>query len=133
MSYFDPNALAQANGYQHGRIEGERAGFCKGQEQGYAAGHADGHALGYDKGWNDCVQVANGEMSKQNKFTQQHISEKKLLKKQYDEQSLLIQQLADKLNQMELKNAELKESKNGLHNVIHALLTKEKRLHSHTS
>ena len=129
MSYFDPNALAQANGYQHGRIEGERAGFRKGQEKGYAAGHADG----YDKGWNDCMQVANGEMSKQNKFTQQHISEKKLLKKQFEEQSLLIQQLADKLNQMELKNTELKESQNGLRNVIHALLTKEKRLHSHTS
>ena len=129
MSYFDPNALAQANGYQHGRIEGERAGFRKGQEQGYAAGHADG----YDKGWNDCMQVANGEMSKQNKFTQQHISEKKLLKKQFEEQSLLIQQLADKLNQMELKNTELKESQNGLRNLIHALLTKEKRLHSHTS
>lgn len=60
MSYFDPHAQAQANGYQHGRIEGERAGFRNGQEQGYQAGHADGHALGYDKGWNDCVQVANG-------------------------------------------------------------------------
>jgi flagellar biosynthesis/type III secretory pathway protein FliH len=54
MSYFAPNALAQANGYQHGRIEGERVGFRKGQEQGYDAGHA----LGYDKGWNACVQMA---------------------------------------------------------------------------
>jgi hypothetical protein len=72
-------------------------------------------------------------MSKQIKFTQQHISEKNLLKKQFYEQSLLIQQLTDKLNQMELKNTELKESQNGLCNVIHALLTKEKRIHSHAS
>ena len=129
MSYFDPNAQAQANGYQHGRLNGEREGFRQGEEQGYDAGHADGynaghvdgHAIGYDKGWNECVQVANGEMSKQIEFTNQHIAEKKLLKIQLEEQSRLIQQLTDKLDQMEYENIGLKESNHGLRDVIHAL------------
>ena len=129
MSYFDPNAQAQANGYEHGRIHGEQVGFQKGEEQGYNngyqegynTGHVDGHAAGVDKGWNDCVQVANGEMSKQIEFTNRHIAEKKLLKIQLEEQSLLIQQLTEKLDQMELENAGLKESNHGLRDVIHAL------------
>ena len=126
MSYFDPNALAQANGYQHGRINGEREGFRQGEQQGYDAGHIDGHAIGYDKGWNDCVQVANGEMSKQSKFTQQHISEKNLLQKQLTDGQRIIRQFADKLGEIEQENAELKALIHSLRHTIQRIVAERK-------
>jgi len=126
MSYFDPNALAQANGYQHGRIEGERAGFRNGQEQGYQAGHADGHALGYDKGWNDCVQVANSEMSKQMQFTKQHISEKNLLQKQLTDAQWAIRIYVDKVNEVARENEEQKALIHGLRQTIQRIVAERK-------
>ena len=126
MSYFDPHALAQANGYQHGRIEGERAGFRNGQEQGYQAGHADGHALGYDKGWNDCVQVANGEMSKQIQFTKQHISEKNLLQKKLTEAQWAIRMYVDKVNEVARENEEQKALIHGLRQTIQRIVAERK-------
>lgn len=126
MSYFDPHAQAQANGYQHGRIEGERAGFRNGQEQGYQAGHADGHALGYDKGWNDCVQVANGEMSKQIQFTKQHISEKTLLQKQLTDAQWAIRLYVDKVNEVARENEEQKALIQSLRETIQRLVAQRK-------
>lgn len=126
MSYFDPHAQAQANGYQHGRIEGERAGFRNGQEQGYQAGHADGHALGYDKGWNDCVQVANGEMSKQIQFTKQHISEKNLLQKKLTEAQWAIRMYVDKVNEVARENEEQKALIQSLRETIQRLVAQRK-------
>lgn len=130
MSYFDPHALAQANGYQHGRIDGELAGFRNGQEQGYQAGyeagHADGYALGNDKGWNDCVQVANAEMSKQIKFTQQHISDKKLLQKQLTDAQWAIRLYVDKVNEVARENEEHKALIHGLRQTIQRIVAERK-------
>lgn len=130
MSYFDPNALAQAHGYQHGHIVGEREGFRQGQEQGYDAGHADGyqhgHALGYDKGWNDAVQVANGEMSKQIQFTKQHLSEKNLLQEQLTDRQRIIRQFADKLDEVERENDELKKLIHSLRQTVQRLVVARK-------
>lgn len=125
MSYFDPNALAQANGVEHGRLLGERAGFQKGEEQGYDAGHDDGysagHVDGHNKGWDECVKLANAEMDKQIAFTKQHIADKKALAKQLLEQSHLIEQLTAKLDEMERANTQLKDSNNGLRDVVVSL------------
>ncbi|MGK5044248.1 hypothetical protein ACQ4WQ_28295 [Janthinobacterium sp. GB1R12] len=126
MSYFDPHAQAQANGYQHGRIEGERAGFRNGQEQGYQAGYEAGHALGYDKGWNDCVQVANGEMSKQMQFTKQHISEKNLLQKQLTDAQWAIRLYVDKVNEVARENEEQKALIQSLRETIQRLVAERK-------
>lgn len=101
MSYFDLNALAQANGYAEGRINGEADGFRQGEEVGYAsgqhdgynAGYSQGHAVGYTKGWNEAVKAADIEMQKQIAFTRQYLADKQVLSKQLQAQNEMIKQL----------------------------------------
>ncbi|MGK5045237.1 hypothetical protein ACQ4WP_04925 [Janthinobacterium sp. GB4P2] len=124
-SYFDPNALAQANGYSHGRIHGERDGYRNGHRQGYdegyEAGQRDGHALGADAGWNDAVQVANVEMGKQVAYTNRHIADKKVLTQQLSEQVALIESLKALLDEVESENDRLNTSAFDMWNAANAL------------
>ena len=83
-------------------------------------------ALGYDKGWNDCVQVANGEMSKQIQFTKQHISEKNLLQKKLTEAQWAIRMYVDKVNEGARENEEQKALIHGLRQTIQRIVAERK-------
>lgn len=124
-SYFDPNALAQANGYNHGRINGERDGFrnghSQGYDEGYEAGQRDGHARGAEAGWNDAVQVANVEMDKQIVYTKRHIADKKVLTQQLNDQAALIDSLKARLVEVESENVRLNTSAFDMWNAANAL------------
>lgn len=141
MTYFDPHAGAQANGYAHGRVVGEEEGFRKGEEVGYAvgqrdgynAGHLEGHTTGHTKGWNEAVKAADVEMQKQIAFTRQYLADKHALAEQLQAQSLLIEQLTTKLDEMELKNTQLKDSNHGLRDVITALKVANENLQEEVS
>jgi hypothetical protein len=58
-------------------------------------GYAEGQLHGYDRGWNDAIDRANIEMSKQKGFTIKHATEKADLAKQLEQARDEINQLAE--------------------------------------
>lgn len=90
--YFDPQAEALSLGERLGRLKGQQAA-----QEDYEAGRVAGRA----EGWNEATARANGEMLQQLEFTRQHVQEKEALALQLQEQGELIQQLHDRLIQME--------------------------------
>lgn len=94
--YFDPHAEALSLGESLGRVKGRQEGV-----QQVAQEYEAGRALGRQEGWNEAIARADGEMLRQLEFTRQHVEDKAALERQLQEQSELIQQLYDRINQME--------------------------------
>lgn len=139
--YFNPNALAQANGHAHGMIQGQQqgrqqglregheAGFTEGQQEGYNLGYLEGHTIG----WNKATEAATVEMRKQQEYTRQHVADKAALAKRVEEQQQLIATLTAKLDEMERENASLKGTNVELRQVVDALRDANERLRTEVS
>jgi len=127
-SYFDTNTAAHQDGVGQGLAIGRQKGLALGREEGYAEGHADGHEAGRIAGWSAAVELANQRIAEQLQFTRQHVMEKEALQAQLEEQRHLIEELRARLDAMELENANLKQSNEGLRQLANALQAANDRL-----
>ena len=134
---FDPAYIAREAGREEGRQvgfrEGQQAGYDAGVAEGYNGGFAEGHQAGYQEGWNAAIARANEEILKQMEFTRQHVTDKETMARQLQEQRELIDQLTNRLDQMEKDNGNLKKSNEGLRQVVTALKEANERLQAEVS
>lgn len=122
--YFDPQAGARRYGYEHGHLQGKQEGLRQGEQAGYDQGFHAGHQAG----WDEAVAHGNEQMQRQLEYTRQHIADKEALLAQVEEQRRLIEQLSQRLDEMDRENATLKQANEGLREVVSALKAANEQL-----
>lgn len=121
---FDRSYLALEQGRNEGRASGHQEGYNRGHKDGYT----EGYTIGHEEGWNEAITHANAEMLKQMEFTRQHVADKETMARQLQEQRALIDQLTERLDEMERDNVNLKKTNEGLREVVTALREANDRL-----
>jgi len=135
--YFDPHALAQANGHAHGMIQGRQLGFREGHDAGFVEGQENGYRLGYDEGytigWNKATEAATVEMNKQLAYTRQHVADKAVLAGRIEDQQRTIATLTARLDGMTRANAGLMATDTQLRQVVDTLRDTNEQLRTEVS
>ena len=99
-----------------------------GRHQGREQGYQDGLNDGFDNGWNAAVKEANAEMRKQLEITSEYIAEKDRLKAEVIQQREMINQLVERVRELEEENANILKSDSDLFELTKALKGANQRL-----
>jgi uncharacterized coiled-coil protein SlyX len=116
------------SGFRGGYNGGVTDGFDDGKKEGREEGWEEGRIAGWGQGWDEAVDQANVEIAKQMGFVRQHVADKESMQMQLQEQHRLIGLMKERLDELELQNANLKKGNDGLRDVVLALKQANERM-----